>query len=419
MAMIAILALVVELFSPSRSASQGSAGRPLSATPVGQLTGPSGYHVQDVAFSPDGATVAASFRAHADGAAAPGRIARWGVQSRVPLTSLTASAGLPGLSEVAFSPASGTSLAAASGAGVAVWNLSNRAANVYRSPDARAGATIPGKGTVVSVAYTPDGKSVAAADYGGGIYLLNAADGQWAARSFTVSSYPTQVAVSPNGATLAVADSTGRVYLWSQSDGERLIATDADKQSPQTLAFSPDGKTLAIAARVGVHLLDVATGKFVAPLDGHLPPPLAVAFSAAGGTLAVADVNGGITLADVATRQVLPLRTAIAGLEGVAFSPDGTTLAAYGSDATTISLYDVKYAASLLAAGSLASATAAGSDSSSARQSSTCHDSAATGFSTPRHYGRAARPADKLPPWNEPPGDGTNARKVACCCRAP
>ncbi|TVZ00826.1 hypothetical protein EAS64_36375 [Trebonia kvetii] len=346
-AMIVILVLVVEIFSPSRSSRQGTAGRPLSATPVGQLAGPSGYQVQGAAFSPDGATVAASFRASAGGGAARGRVVRWGARSRVPLTPLTDSGGLPGLSGVAFSPERGTSLAAASGDGVAVWNLSNRAVNVYRSPDARAGAPIPGKGTVVSVAYTQDGKSVAVADFGGGIYLLNPADGQWAGKSFTVPSYPTQVAVSPTGATLAVADSAGHVYLWSQSGGARLVAAGADKQSPQTLAFSPDGKTLAIAAPGGVLLLDVITGKLAAPLGGQLPPPVAVAFSADGGTLAVADVDGGIVLADLATRQLLPFQAGVAGLDGVAFSPDGTTLAAYGFDANTISLYRVKYAASL------------------------------------------------------------------------
>jgi WD40 repeat protein len=348
-AMIVVLVLIVQLFSPSHSSSVGSTGRPLSATPTGQLTAPRGYQVQEAAFSPDGGTVAASLRAAAGVAAAPGRVARWGVQSHVPLTSLTAPGGLDGASGIAFSPVAGTSLAVASGDGVAVWNLSNRDVREYRDPDARGITAIPSKGTVVSVAYTPDGKTVAAADYGGGIFLLNPMDGQWAGKSFTDPSYPTQVAVSPTGATLAVADSAGDVYLWGLSAGERLVASGANTQSPQTVAFSPDGKTLAIAAPGGVRLLDVATGKFATPLaDAHLPAPVAVAFSAKGGTLAVADVNGGIVLLDVATRQALSIRSTVFGLDGVAFSPDGTTLAAYGSGATTISLYRVKYAASLL-----------------------------------------------------------------------
>jgi WD40 repeat protein len=342
--MIVVLVLVVEIFSPSHSSDQGGIGVPLSATPAGRLTGPAGYWVRDVAFSPDDGTVAASFRDATPSGAVVNRVVRWGVRSLLPLTALTAPGGLPGLSEVAFSSQNGTSLAAASGDGIAVWNLSNGDVNVYRSPDARHGAPVPGKGTVVSVAFTPDGKSVAAADYGGGIYLLNPADGQWAGRSFTAPSSPTQVAVSPDGATLAVADSAGNVYLWSQSGGERLVATGADKQSPQTVAFSPDGKTLAIAAPGGVQLVDVLTGKLAAPLGGHLPSPVAVAFSAHG-TLAVADVDGGIVLADMANRQLLPLRAGVAGLDGVAFSPDGTTLAAYSFGANTISLYRVKYAA--------------------------------------------------------------------------
>ena len=248
-------------------------------------------------------------------------MARWGVGSRQPLASLTASGGLPGLSGIAFSPVRGTSLAAGSGDGVAVWSLSNRAVNVYRVPDAGHGATVPGNGTVVSVAYTPDGKSVAAAAYAGGIYLLNPADGQWAGRSFTDPGHPTQVAVSPDGTTLAVADSAGHVYLWSQSAGERLVTTGAQKRSPQTVAFSPDGKTLAIAAPGGAELYDVATGRFAAPRGVGLPPAVAVAFSADGGTLAVAGVTGDIVLTDLATRQALPLRTGVPGIDGVALQP--------------------------------------------------------------------------------------------------
>ena len=342
-AMIAILVLVVELFSPSHSrgqspGSQAPVGLPLSATPAGQLSGPDGYQVRGVAFSPDGGTLAASFGGAAGKAAVANRVARWGVGSRQPLASLTASGGLPGLSGIAFSPVRGTSLAAGSGDGVAVWSLSNRAVNVYRVPDAGHGATVPGNGTVVSVAYTPDGKSVAAAAYAGGIYLLNPADGQWAGRSFTDPGHPTQVAVSPDGTTLAVADSAGHVYLWSQSAGERLVTTGAEKRSPQTVAFSPDGKTLAIAAPGGAELYDVATGRFAAPLGVGLPPAVAVAFSADGGTLAVAGVTGDIVLTDLATRQALPLRTGVPGIDGVALSPDGTTLAAYG-DGHTIALY--------------------------------------------------------------------------------
>ncbi len=348
-AVAGVLALVLTLMSPAphgpRSASSPPARGPaLSGTLTGSLTdvlvetGSASF--SDVAFSPDGKTIAADF----EDLSASG-IDLWNSASRK-LTTLTYSGGGNGVDGLAFSPKNAGSLAVADFGGVDIWNLTAGTAKTYKDPDGS---------LAVDVAYTPDGRTVAEANSAGNIYLLNVSNGQWSPRSFRdpdaskgscpVACRLVQVAVSPTGKVLAAIDAAGNVYLWTVSGGTPVAVKGATTWGGgHEVAFSPDGKTLAIAYPNAVRLWNVANQTFSVKLAGSGAAPEQVAFSGDGTTLAVSDGDNRIYLWNLATRHEAAITPPVSLGRGLAFSPDGKTIAAFDSLATNINLYRITYA---------------------------------------------------------------------------
>ena len=211
--------------------------------------------------------------------------------------------------------------------------------------------TAPMYSAVFSVAFSPDGKTLATGTSRGPrgrTYLWDVATGRRTATlTHPGSDSAGSVAFSPDGKTLATGASSGpraSTYLWDVVT-RRRTATLASPGNTRTysVAFSPDGKTLAIGNDNGTYLWEVAARRLIAILPEPGSPPqsvLSVAFSPNGKVLAalVLSYQGGgnrgrVDLWNVATRHRIATLTGPrkkSFVQAMAFSPDGQTLATGG-----------------------------------------------------------------------------------------
>lgn len=211
-------------------------------------------------------------------------------------------------------------------------------------------------GSVVSVAFSPDGKTLAIA--GMSVCVADLATRQIRSTQPTDQGIATCVAFSPGGRILASTDNLGEVLLWPPATRAHTATlgwdpnwtTDGNSNvHAHSVAFSPDGRTLAAGYDgVPVQLWDVAPRKSTALNSGDLDPTAgSVAFSPDGKSLAIGG-SPGAQIWDVANRiltygSTTPDFTAVGQ---VAFSPDSRTLAISGV-ANKITLYNLATHASI------------------------------------------------------------------------
>ena len=101
------------------------------------------------------------------------------------------------------------------------------------------------KGMVLSVAFSPDGKTLASGSRDNTIGLWEVSSGRLI-RSFEGhGSGINSVAFSPDGKTLASGSDDETIKLWEVSSGRLIRSFEGHSNWVESVAFSPDGKTLA------------------------------------------------------------------------------------------------------------------------------------------------------------------------------
>ena len=285
--------------------------------------------VHSVAFSPDGSTLASGCDQGTgpDGALVSGgqRVRLWNVATH---TRAAALAGPRGAAfSVAFSP-DGTTLASGNSSDpVHLWRLGGR----FR----RSMTTLPGDTGVMSVAFSPDGTALAAGNDDKTIRLWNLATRTCVATLSGHSGWVHSVAFRPPGGDVLATGGDHTVRLWDVRTGRCAAVLAGHSESVREVAYHPDGTLLASGSVDGsVRLWDTGTRDCVGTLAGD-GPVFCVAFSPDGTALASGGADGAIWLWDLDRRACTRILTGHQGaVAAVAFSPDSRTLASGGHDRT-------------------------------------------------------------------------------------
>jgi WD40 repeat protein len=257
--------------------------------------------INSVAFSPDGKLLAAG------GDTQPATL--WDLASSKALFHLSELS-----SALAFSP-NGQTIAVAD----------NRAVNFYSTTNGARLKTIAVGFPLHSLAFHANGKLLA----GGGYNLINQAVLIWDVASGEIknelkghTAKVWSVAFSPDGKTLASGSDDKTIKLWDVATGKEIRTIQTQAVAVVRVEFSPDGKTLLGGGGLeGVKLYDVAKGRGIRDLE-PLAFGFAASFSPDGSNAAVSTLRS-INLKNVADGKLIRVFAARSQPVGaVSFAPD-------------------------------------------------------------------------------------------------
>jgi len=317
-----------------------------------------GTPVSVLAFSPDGATLAAYTWAPP--------VQLWDVATWTQRASLEGSGST--FPPVCYSPDGRTLAVCERGQGIALFNVAtSHRVGLLALPDARVSSLISSaafsrNGTTIIYVETRRPFSVFSSPYGlMWVGELDVATGQslWREGPIEIEGKPwplpqekipeESVKLSADGGLLAyVRRGVDRVELWDTTV-RRSRATTEDLGFTPRFVFSPDARRMAVLGGVGI-IVDTLNGKvlyrfpYQAELHAPIPP---AAFSPDARLLAIGLPGGGVQLLDVAAGQMISavresnlVSQIFSSTTAVAFSPDGRTLAV-GAHRGKIKLWEV------------------------------------------------------------------------------
>jgi hypothetical protein len=192
-----------------------------------------------------------------------------------------------------------------------------------------------------SVAFSPDGGTVAAGLFDGTARFWHLSDGQ-EIRTFTGhDGWVRSVAFSRDGRLFVTAADDDTIRLWDAADGS-LKSTILDLPGVRVLALSPDGQTLAAGLQdASIQLLNISDGSLIKTLMGHKGWVRSLAFSPDGKTLVSGAFDATAIIWDVASGQLkYTLTDHQSSVLGLSFSPDGKTFVSSSVD-STVKLWNV------------------------------------------------------------------------------
>ncbi len=234
------------------------------------------------------------------------------------------------IQQLAFSPSDPRLLASANGnasTGASLWDL---ATGTERHP-----SLLPGSG-VAAVAFSPDGRLLAAGGWDRNVAVWNVASGASAGRIDLGMDAVMALAFAADGRLVAAGGD--RVVVVDPAVPGALETIPAPGGAVRSVAASPDGRWLAAGLDRGRVALWDRSARATEPvvLDGLDAYVDSLVFSRDGRLLASADYQHGVGVweLDRVSRFGRILGTHAAAVRAVAMSPDGTLAASSGWDRT-------------------------------------------------------------------------------------
>jgi WD40 repeat protein len=201
---------------------------------------------------------------------------------------------------------------------------------------------------VLSVAFSPDGKLLASGSKDGNIILWDVHEHKQLGDPLRshgpeVEGAVLTVAFSLDGKILASGGDDKTIVLWNVATRKPIGPSIPQQQEAVVnVVFSPDAKTLAAGVGGNVLLLDITNPSAIGSLTTNSKGINSLAFSPDGERLLVGSDDKFVMLWDLATKTLIKVFAGHSDVvQGVAFSPDGNVLAS-GSMDNTVILWDVR-----------------------------------------------------------------------------
>ncbi|MCC7019086.1 MAG: hypothetical protein IT332_04995 [Ardenticatenales bacterium] len=218
---------------------------------------------------------------------------------------------------------------------VGVWNITGAESwRTIHSPDPY--------GYVIAAAYSPDGLSMAAAEFEVGVRVWDLATGTAAVTLTDAITDVQRVAYSADGRTIATGSKNGAVRLWQAESGQLLSGLVGHSGAIKGIGFSPDGTRIATSSSdQTVRVWNAKSGVMLLTLSGHKDLVNHVDFSPDGSRLVTGSEDETARVWDVAAgNMLLTLSGHTGNVQRVSYSPDGSMIATASDEDRTVKVWD-------------------------------------------------------------------------------